>query len=251
MIRVDGRLLDPDGVRAAVGWGRSAQRGDGAVQGAHSGARTDSVAGLSTGQLVTQEFYALGKLVRLALGLALLRRNTTLCMASADPLATSSASAPTARPAATRTSSRPTGGAGGAQTSPTTTRRHAPVYSGAKDRQTLVPVDPRVTESAMIRDIHLPVRPRGDVASLNSSVLVVLIRRGLVELYEARARIDGVDGPARPPLRLECRAAQPGERVVGGTRSDASPAGSGLRSAARSPGPWASTTRSRARTRLR
>ena len=38
---------------------------------------------LSTGQLVTEEFYALGKLVRLGMGLHHYDGNTTLCMASA------------------------------------------------------------------------------------------------------------------------------------------------------------------------
>ena len=40
-----------------------------------------SVAVLSTGQLVTEEFYALGKLVRLGMGLHHYDGNTTLCMA--------------------------------------------------------------------------------------------------------------------------------------------------------------------------
>ena len=38
---------------------------------------------LSTGQLVTEEFYALGKLVRLGMGVHHFDGNTTLCMASA------------------------------------------------------------------------------------------------------------------------------------------------------------------------
>ena len=38
---------------------------------------------LSTGQLVTEEFYALGKLARLGMGLHHYDGNTTLCMASA------------------------------------------------------------------------------------------------------------------------------------------------------------------------
>src|SRR5262249_34835135 len=42
-----------------------------------------SVAVLSTGQLVTEEVYALGKLVRLGRGLTHYDGNTTLCMASA------------------------------------------------------------------------------------------------------------------------------------------------------------------------
>ncbi|HEX9546423.1 MAG TPA: molybdopterin-dependent oxidoreductase, partial [Acidimicrobiales bacterium] len=42
-----------------------------------------AIAVLSTGQLVTEEFYALGKLVRGGLGLRHYDGNTTLCMASA------------------------------------------------------------------------------------------------------------------------------------------------------------------------
>src|SRR5690606_3309694 len=43
----------------------------------------EAMAVISTGQLVTEEFYALGKLVRLGLGLSHYDGNTTLCMASA------------------------------------------------------------------------------------------------------------------------------------------------------------------------
>jgi anaerobic selenocysteine-containing dehydrogenase len=42
----------------------------------------DSVAILSTGQLVTEEFYTLGKLARLGMGLRHYDGNTTLCMAT-------------------------------------------------------------------------------------------------------------------------------------------------------------------------
>src|ERR1700742_4542890 len=43
----------------------------------------DSVGVISTGQLVTEEFYALGKLVQLGLGTKNIDGNTTLCMATA------------------------------------------------------------------------------------------------------------------------------------------------------------------------
>ena len=50
------------------------------VQAAHG---PDAVGVISTGQLVTEEFYTLGKLVQLGLGTANYDGNTTLCMSTA------------------------------------------------------------------------------------------------------------------------------------------------------------------------
>src|SRR4029077_11736038 len=44
---------------------------------------SDSVGVISTGQLVTEEFYTLGKLVQLGLGTRNYDGNTTLCMSTA------------------------------------------------------------------------------------------------------------------------------------------------------------------------
>ena len=55
----------------------------GAVR-AHAGDATARALGvISTGQLVTEEFYTLGKLVQLGFGTNNYDGNTTLCMASA------------------------------------------------------------------------------------------------------------------------------------------------------------------------
>ena len=48
-----------------------------------AGLALGSVAILSTGQLVTEEFYALGKLVQLGIGTRNYDGNTTLCMSTA------------------------------------------------------------------------------------------------------------------------------------------------------------------------
>jgi assimilatory nitrate reductase catalytic subunit len=53
-------------------------------------------------------------------------------------------------------------------------------------------VDPRVTKTAMLADVHLPVAPRGDVALLNG-VLVTLVEEGLVDLDALRPSVDGLD----------------------------------------------------------
>ena len=151
----------------------------------------ESVAVLSTGQLVTEEFYALGKLVRLGMGVRHFDGNTTLCMASAVAGYKMSFGA-----------DGPPGcyedfdladvvvlwGANIADNHPLLAPR---VLSRAAS-QTLVVVDPRVTKSAMLADVHIPVRPRGDVALLNG-ILRVLIDEQLVDLDAAREHVDGLD----------------------------------------------------------
>jgi assimilatory nitrate reductase catalytic subunit len=150
----------------------------------------EAVAVLSTGQLVTEEFYALGKLVRLGMGLAHYDGNTTLCMASAVAgykLSFGSDGPPGCYDDLARADVLVLWGANLADNHPLLMPR---VLAG-RGRTTIV-VDPRVTKTAMIADRHLPVRPRGDIALLNG-VLVVLVEEGLVDLEAARARVDGLD----------------------------------------------------------
>jgi assimilatory nitrate reductase catalytic subunit len=110
-IRTDNRakfpLLKKNGVMTRVSWDdamgtmastlRDIQRRHGA----------GSVGIISTGQLVTEEFYALGKLAQLGLGTSNYDGNTTLCMATAVAGYKRSFGT-TALPAPTRIWSRPT-----------------------------------------------------------------------------------------------------------------------------------------------
>jgi anaerobic selenocysteine-containing dehydrogenase len=83
MIGADGRLTTPivDGRPAT--WNDALDRVVGGFRAAIYAHGPDAVAILSTGQLVTEEFYALGKLARLGMGIRHYDGNTTLCMASA------------------------------------------------------------------------------------------------------------------------------------------------------------------------
>ncbi|MCB0976642.1 MAG: nitrate reductase [Acidimicrobiales bacterium] len=191
MIRADGRLLTPMVQGVAVGWDDAFDVVTERFKALIAEHGPESVAVLSTGQLVTEEFYALGKLVRLGMGLAHYDGNTTLCMASAVSgykLSFGTDGPPGCYEDFEQADLVVLWGANIADNHPLLTPR----VLGAKDHQTLVVVDPRVTKSAMIADVHLPVRPRGDIALLNG-VLVVLVEEGLVDLDEARARVDGVD----------------------------------------------------------
>jgi assimilatory nitrate reductase catalytic subunit len=127
---------------------------------------------ISTGQLVTEEFYTLGKLVQLGLGTSNYCGNTTLCMSTAVSGYKRSFG-----------SDGPPGcyddfecadfimlvGANIAENHPILCRRLA-----ANPATTLVVVDPRVTKTAMMADVHLPIRPRSDLALINGLIRLVI-----------------------------------------------------------------------------
>ena len=122
-----------------------------------------SVAVLSTGQLVTEEFYALGKLVRLGMGIEHFDGNTTLCMASAVSgyrMSFGTDGPPGSYEDFELADVVVLWGANVADNHPLL----APRLLGGDRR--LVVVDPRVTKTAMLADVHLPVRPRGDVVEI-------------------------------------------------------------------------------------
>ena len=57
---------------------------------------------------------------------------------------------------------------------------------------TLIVVDPRVTKTAMLADIHLPIRPRSDLALING-LIHIIIERGAVDHDYVAAHTTGFD----------------------------------------------------------
>jgi assimilatory nitrate reductase catalytic subunit len=169
----------------------------------------ESVAVISTGQLVTEEFYALGKLVRLGFGIRHYDGNTTLCMSSA-----------VSGYKRTFGSDGPPGsyedldhadcilliGANIADNHPLL----APRVLGNPDA-TVVVVDPRVTKTAMVADVHLAIRPRTDITLLNGMIKII-IDEGLVDRDYVDAHTEGyADLVAHvEPYKLERVAAECG-----------------------------------------
>ena len=190
MIHADGRLTAPIVDGAETDWDTALDRVVGGFRDLIERHGPESVAIISTGQLVTEEFYTLGKLARIGMGLRHVDGNTTLCMASAV--------------AGYKQSFGADGPPGSyedfeladvvvlwARTSLTTTRCSLRVLGGDRSGRHVVVVDPRVTKTAMIADTHIPVRPRGDVALLNG-ILRVLVDDGRIDLADAARRIDGI-----------------------------------------------------------
>ena len=150
----------------------------------------DAFAVLSTGQLVTEEFYALGKLARLGLGLRHYDGNTTLCMASAVSgykRTFGSDGPPGAYEDLDQADCILLVGSNLADNHPLL----APRVTENREA-TLIVVDPRVTKTAMVADIHLPVRPRTDIVLLNG-MIKLLIDEGLVDHGYVAAHTEGFD----------------------------------------------------------
>ncbi|HEY3443875.1 MAG TPA: molybdopterin-dependent oxidoreductase [Paludibaculum sp.] len=143
---------------------------------------------LSTGQLVTEEFYALGKLVQLGFGTSNYDGNTTLCMASAVSgykRSFGSDGPPGAYDDLAQADLVVLIGANIADNHPILCQRLAENTGG-----TVIVVDPRVTKTAMLADIHLPVKPRSDIALLNG-IAHVLIEEGMVDTAYVEAHTTG------------------------------------------------------------
>jgi assimilatory nitrate reductase catalytic subunit len=150
----------------------------------------EAVAIISTGQLVTEEFYALGKLARAGMGLRHVDGNTTLCMASAVAgykRSFGSDGPPGAYADLDEADCILLVGANIADNHPLLAPRVL-----ANDGATVIVVDPRVTKTAMLADIHLAVRPRTDITLLNA-MMRVIVDEGLVDRAYVEACTEGYD----------------------------------------------------------
>jgi assimilatory nitrate reductase catalytic subunit len=135
----------------------------------------DAFAVVSTGQLLTEEFYLLGKLVRGAIGTNNYDGNTTLCMASAVSgykRSFGSDGPPGCYDDFDHTNCFMAFGSN-------LTEQHPVIYWRLKEAREkryfpIIVVDPRITAFAQMADIHLPVTPGTDVVLLNSMCYVIL-----------------------------------------------------------------------------
>ncbi|MDZ4797284.1 MAG: nitrate reductase [Bryobacteraceae bacterium] len=149
---------------------------------------------LSTGQLVTEEFYTLGKLVQLGFGTNNYDGNTTLCMASAVSgykVSFGSDGPPGAYEDIEKADVVLLIGANIADNHPILCQ-----YLDSNPGRTLIVADPRVSKTAMMADLHLPLKPRSDLALLNG-IAHILIRHNLVNHEYIRQHTSGFEDLAR------------------------------------------------------
>jgi assimilatory nitrate reductase catalytic subunit len=142
----------------------------------------ESLGVVGTGQLLTEECYTLGKLVQLGFRTRNNDGNTTLCMASAVSgykLSFGSDGPPGSYTDMENADVIILIGANIADNHPILCHRVDRTSPGVKPRKLIV-VDPRVTKTAMMADIHLAVKPRSDIALLNG-IAHILIREDLID----------------------------------------------------------------------
>jgi len=175
-------LLRKDGVLTPISWEEALDTMVDRFRDIQRRHGNDALGVVGTGQLLTEECYALGKLVQLGFGTRNNDGNTTLCMASAVAgykLSFGSDGPPGSYSDMESADVILLIGANIADNHPILCNRVDRTSPGTKPR-TLIVVDPRVTKTAMMADIHLAVKPRSDIALLNG-IAHILIREGLVD----------------------------------------------------------------------
>ncbi|MFT5603715.1 MAG: putative molibdopterin-dependent oxidoreductase YjgC [Paracoccaceae bacterium] len=153
----------------------------------------DSVAIVSTGQLLTEEFYTLGKLVRGVIGTNNYDGNTTLCMASAVSgykRSFGSDGPPGCYDDFEHTHCLMAFGSN-------LPEQHPIIYWRLKEALEkrsfpLIVIDPRVTMMAQFADIHLPITPGTDLVLLNALAHVIL-KEGLQKQEYIDAHCNGFE----------------------------------------------------------
>ena len=153
----------------------------------------DAFAVVSTGQILTEEFYTLGKLTRGLIGTNNYDGNTTLCMASAVSgykRSFGSDGPPGCYEDFEHTHCLIAWGSN-------LPEQHPIIYWRLKEalekrKFPLIVVDPRVTMLAQFADIHLPIRPGTDVV-LQNALMHVILAEGLEDADYVAANTTGLE----------------------------------------------------------
>ena len=153
----------------------------------------DAFAIVSTGQIMTEEFYTLGKLARGVIGTNNYDGNTTLCMSSAVSgykRSFGSDGPPGCYDDFEHTDCLLAMGSNLPEQHPVIYYRLKAAME--KKKFPLIVVDPRVTMLAQMADIHLPVKPGTDVVLLNA-LSHVIISEGLADRQYMEAHTSGIE----------------------------------------------------------
>ncbi len=184
----DPLLKQPDGSFKKVSWNDAYDKMVTSIQAVQKEHGSASFGVLSTGQLLTEEFYALGKLIQLGFGTNNYDGNTTLCMSSAVAGYKQSFG-----------SDGPPGSYKGLATADVIFLTGANIADNHpilwhhirknKDFKLIV-CDPRKTKTAMLADLFLPIKPRRDVDLLNG-LIHLIIKNGKADLAYIEAHTTG------------------------------------------------------------
>lgn len=178
---------------AETDWDSALDRVGGEIKRIQAAYGRDSFAIVSTGQIMTEEFYTLGKLARGAIGTNNYCGNTTLCMASAVSgykRSFGSDGPPGCYEDFEHTDCLLAFGSNLPEQHPIIFWRLKMALEQRKFP--VIVVDPRVTMFAQMADMHLPITPGTDVVLLNALAHVIL-REGLADQAYIDAHTSGAE----------------------------------------------------------
>jgi anaerobic selenocysteine-containing dehydrogenase len=183
-------LLKKNGRQVRVSWAEALDEMVRRVRDVQARNGPGSFGVISTGQLTTEEFYAMGKLVQLGFATNNYDGNTTLCMASA--VSGYKRSFGSDGPPGAYDDFRAADvifliGANIADNHPILCQH----LESNREAYKIV-ADPRVTKTAMLADLHLPLKPRTDIALLNG-IARVLIDEDLIDRAYVDQHTEGFD----------------------------------------------------------
>ena len=155
-----------------------------------------AIAVISTGQLLTEEFYALGKFVQLGLETNNYDGNTTLCMASAVSgykQSFGSDGAVGSYEDIAKADAVFVIGANLADNHPIIVHH---LMKNRKDKKIVV-IDPRRSKTSQLADVYVPLKPRSDLALLNGLAYIIWEQGWADEEFMRERCEDATEPPAR------------------------------------------------------
>ena len=172
--RVPGPMVRKNGKLEETGWDEAFTKVSSEFKRIQKEHGNKAVAVISTGQLLTEEFYTLGKFVQLGLRTNNYDGNTTLCMASAVSGYKQSLG-----------SDGPVGsyedfekadvifliGANIADNHPILTLH---INKNKKPTKKVIVIDPRASKTSQMADMYIPIKPRTDLALFNGLAYIIL-----------------------------------------------------------------------------
>ncbi len=200
VIRADNRILSPlvkkNGNFKEVEWHEAFGKVSNKFKEIAKKHGKSAIACLSTGQLLTEEFYALGKFVQLGLGTNSYDGNTTLCMSSVITGYKQSLG-----------SDGPPGcyedfshadvimliGANIADNQPILKLHIAKNRKITGKKPTIIVIDPRYSKTANMADIFVPLKPRSDLAFINTLCYIIWEQNWVDSEFIKEKKVSGYD----------------------------------------------------------
>lgn len=188
ILRTDDRLWYPlardriSGRTRRIAWDQAVDTVAAAIRKAVNAHGPDAVMFYGSGQLLTEDYYLLGKLAKGFIGTNNQDTNSRLCMASAVAayqLALGKDAPPASYADIEQANTFVILGANVASCHPILFQRIKARKRAGGGRVKVILIDPRATETAAIADIHLAVRPGADVPLLNALLYESLLWGGM------------------------------------------------------------------------